>query len=508
MSVRDWGIDGGYYLDIAQNVRDGLGFVTDVSPFNQGLPYFPFPSPVYPLWPLFLGWLGKLFPLEILAGWTGFFLYFATLGLAWTYGKRIFPGIRCIVAGFELNAGIALATLFAFHRYFFEVTGKPYTEGLSYALLLTALIRSHSVFREPKMLNSIELGVWSGLLLLCRAQLLVFFLGGVGTYLLLAWLGQSRGVLAALALYVLSFTAIIMPELLHIGHLTEANPLWVYFRFDQFQASQALPPFRPLVETSGLLDTLLDRAGGLGRAFGLSASRYSYFWSYGLFPWAVPLALPGMVWVAWQRRERLSYSSLRDRLPTLLFASVALAGLISVHAVHMKSYPIWFFGTRHSLAACFAIYLSLLFLLSHAGLLRKTAILLYICAVLHGGKSLFLMVQQAHQGSMRSKYRGRGELIERINRLARGPDRQVFGVPADLGKFLAPFTPGAGYQEYFPGDQWKFSSVFVEKLGVRYWVLLPGSLERAHRSERAWFESRFRRISENVAGYEVWVLGV
>ena len=38
-------VDGGYYMDIAQNIRDGLGFVSDVSPFHQGLPDFPHPTP-------------------------------------------------------------------------------------------------------------------------------------------------------------------------------------------------------------------------------------------------------------------------------------------------------------------------------------------------------------------------------------------------------------------------------------------------------------------------------
>src|SRR5205085_4186368 len=59
-------IDGGYYTDIAEHVRDGDGLVSDVSLYHAGVPSFPYPTPIYPLWPWLLGLLSRVVDVGIL----------------------------------------------------------------------------------------------------------------------------------------------------------------------------------------------------------------------------------------------------------------------------------------------------------------------------------------------------------------------------------------------------------------------------------------------------------
>ena len=499
-----WGIDGGYYLDIAQNVRDGLGFATDVSPFNQGLPYFPHPSPVYPLWPLLLGYLARVFPLEILASWLGFFLYFAAVALAWSYGKQLFPRARAVGWGFEVNAGIVLAAMLAFHRFFFEVTGKPYTEGLTYVLLMVALIRSLSALRSVTLRAGLELGLWSGALFLCRSQLVVFLLGAAATLLVFAASGEPRRALRALLGLILAFSAVILPEMLFIRGFTDANPLWVFFRFDQFQATALLPPFRPLVLSGGPLGTILDRLRGVFFAFSPSLTGFTYYRAYGLFAVALPLALPGLFRSLLRGRHELSREWVRCRLPEIFFVVFALIAMLSVHAVHMKSGRVWLFGARQGLASCFALFLGFVLLLSRPGMQRKLAVTLFVCSSIFGVSSLtrqtFVAAQSdAHQGE------GLKALIEWVNRVATpGAERQIFAVPFDLGKTIAPYTPGAAYQEFSPNEWFSLAPAFADGLGVRFWVLATGSLDGAPPADRAWFELHFEKLNNDLSGYETW----
>ncbi|HTL12690.1 MAG TPA: hypothetical protein VL588_09400, partial [Bdellovibrionota bacterium] len=141
-SQKNTGFDGGYYTDIAQNVRDHLGFVTDVSPFHQSLPYFPHPSPVYPLWPWILGLLGRVFPMDSMIYVLPPILGITTLVLAWKVGRAAFPRLVLKWKGVELHGGHFLVMAFAFHRLFLESTARPYTEGLAYSLLFCALLRA------------------------------------------------------------------------------------------------------------------------------------------------------------------------------------------------------------------------------------------------------------------------------------------------------------------------------------------------------------------------------
>ncbi len=478
-------VDGGYYLDLAQNVRDGLGLYTDISSFHQGLPYFPHPTPVYPLWPLVLGYSGRVVPLEVLAFWLPCALYLLTTWLAWRFGRQTFPQIRARAFGLELDAGHVLALLIGLHTRFTISTSVPYTEGLAYALLLLALLRVVPRLSAPTGWTGLELGAWAALLFLCRSQLVIFAIAAVATVGLSLLITRRRSSAWALAGLAVGFWVVFLPELLFLRTFVTEGLLYSYFRFDQYQATHYLPKLRVVVETDGWLGLVKDRLSGFLVAFDWRGED-SYFSAFHGFTIALLVApLAGMrEGVAWLRRHGRSlrlkdgFRAIERHLPLVFFLGFAAAAFLSVHAIHMTSWGEWPFAGRHGLFSVFAVFVALVWLLRDGQQLRAATIALVLISSIAG----WYFCNRYHRDEeLRPKvheYLNARPLIEILNaEAARLPDKErlVVVVNAGFGKRLAPFTPRVAFHELTRDSTVDEVRTMFIKLGARLFVFEPNS---------------------------------
>lgn len=81
--------DGAYYYQVARHVRDGDGFVTSVSLYNDGFKRLPHQALFYPLWPLLLGLTGRVLDLQLAAQILPETLYFVALALLYALANHV-----------------------------------------------------------------------------------------------------------------------------------------------------------------------------------------------------------------------------------------------------------------------------------------------------------------------------------------------------------------------------------------------------------------------------------
>jgi hypothetical protein len=243
--------DGSYYYDIAAHVRDGDGLVTDVSLFNAGFTHFPHASAIYPLWPLVLGLVGRVVPLDLAAVWLPTLFYFAAIVLAYRLARRVAPDPLFPETWPVLHAGHLAAAVLALTTPMFFMTSRPFTEGMGYFLLLVALTRAERFFRAPGVWRGGELGVWLGLVILTRSQLVLV---AFAVALALAWavlrLGWRRWLAPALACMA-GLAAVLGVQLAHIASFADAPRLAYLLRFDLVRDPSELAPLEVMVRPPG-----------------------------------------------------------------------------------------------------------------------------------------------------------------------------------------------------------------------------------------------------------------
>ena len=358
----DLGVDGSYYMDVADHVRQGLGLRTEVSLYHQGMIGFPHPTPVYPLWPLLLGWVARYSSLDGAAIWLPTTLYFLSLLLGYTWAKGlsdrpIFPGI------WELpHAGHLLVLALGLNDLYFEHSSKPYTEPMAFVFLFAAMIRFRGYFGGPSLLRGLEAGVWLAVLLLIRSQMIVTaagFFGAAGLRLLFPANGEARS-RAALGLGggLLGFGLGLLPQILFLRSFIPNASFRDLLRFDAWQANPRLPILDLLVPTDGPWGWIVDRSQGVVLAF-TETSPYSFQVSCSYYY----LALPALVVV-------LGVDSLRAGLRRTvgdLWAGLRQSGFdyawffvlfsvgwwLSLHILHKAYFTEWNFGMRHALPCLF-----------------------------------------------------------------------------------------------------------------------------------------------------------
>jgi hypothetical protein len=292
----DLGVDGSYYMDVADHVRQGLGLRTEVSLYHQGMIGFPHPTPVYPLWPMLLGWVARFTSLDGAAVWLPTVLYFLSLliGYVWAKGlsdRPIFPGI------WELpHAGHLVVVILALNDLYFEHSSKPYTEPMAFVFLFAALIRFRSYFQAPTLLRGLEAGVWLAVLLLIRSQMIVTaagFFGAAGLRLLFPASQESRSRAAVgLGGSILGYGLGLLPQILFLRSFIPNAGFRDLLRFDAWQANPRLPILNLLVPTDGLWGWIVDRSQGFALAFSESSS-FSFQASCSYYYLALPTHRPG-----------------------------------------------------------------------------------------------------------------------------------------------------------------------------------------------------------------------
>lgn len=358
----DLGVDGSYYMDVADHVRQGLGVRTEVSLYHQGMIGFPHPTPVYPLWPMLLGWVARVSSLESAAVWLPTGLYFASLLLGYVWAKMmsdrpIFPGIWEVP-----HAGHLLVLALGLNDLYFEHSSKPYTEPMAFVFLFAALIRFRGYFAGPTLMRGLEAGVWLAVLLLIRSQMIVTaagFFGAAGLRFLFPPSNEPRsraalGLLGGIAGYCLG----LLPQILFLRSFIPNAGFRDLLRFDAWQANTQLPVLNLLVPTDGLWGWIVDRSQGFGLAFSESSS-FSFQVSCSYYYLALPIAGLLLTWDSLRAGLATSVGDLWARLRRdgfnyhWFFVLFSVGWWLSLHILHKAYFTEWNFGMRHALPCLF-----------------------------------------------------------------------------------------------------------------------------------------------------------
>jgi hypothetical protein len=390
------GIDGGYYADIAANVRDGRGLSTDVSLLHKGYPSFPHPTDVYPLWPLLYGLTARFFPLVPAGVWLASALYFAALIAGYSWACRVWP--EPFFRRVPLNAGHVTVVVLGTATSFFEMTSLPYTEGLAFTLLMLALWRAHLLLPRWTVRAALELGAWAGILVLARTQLILFFaaLAALVATALVVRPGRLR-TLAFGGGVLLTFALVLTPQYLHLrSFVPDATPLHL-LRFEKTQATDILSPYSVVRPATGSLDFLRDRAGGFVVAFTPSSSGYwSQFsvFTYAPFVAAVPFAIALLRALRGGPRRLLEQVRQPGAVAIVFLAFFVGGAFLSIHLMHKES-DAWYFHRRHALTSSF-LFIAALVLLLRGGLPpRIAAVGLLVVGVFLNGREIVRSTETA-----------------------------------------------------------------------------------------------------------------
>ncbi len=374
------GIDGAYYSDVAAHVRDGHGLVTDVSLFHAAMPHFPHPTPIYPLWPLLLGYVSRVVPIEIASVWLPTVLSVVALLLA----ERLARAVRPEALWGWFDAGHLVILVFGMNTQVIIHATRPYTENLAFVLLVAFLWRIRAFLASPGALRALEIGAWLGVLVMCRSQLVIAacavatLMGG----LLVAHPGR---VPLWGATMVVGASVAVAPWAAWLSTFTELTPATL-LSFQTWQAAPLLPKVDVLKSAEGPLELLLDRAQGLGVAFD-PLGKLSYVPNFVALTYAPFVALP----LVWRGRRGLA-DALRDPTRAFVVFLVILGGgwALSLQLLHKGNFAAWNFWTRHAVPALPLFLVSGAALLAAGGWFRRVGALLIAITTIYLGNKVAL----------------------------------------------------------------------------------------------------------------------
>jgi hypothetical protein len=366
-----YGVDASYYTQIARHVAEGDGFKTSVSLYHEALNPLPAPARIYPLWPLLLGWAGRVFGLERAANVLPALLYFADLLLLYLLANRIavrIGGTSLLASRIPIDAGHVVVALFATNRRFFIATSHPYTEGLAFALLFASLLALDRLAEEHSYRWAAAAGAAAGLAYLARSQMLVLIASTIVAFLIVR---PRRG--GVIAVYV---AAVALPVL----------PYRIYLRSVEMTRA-AITSFQTWTSSDGVAEYILDRAPGLLVAFN-PWSGLSYFASFGVAAVLVLLALVVAAAELWRDRG----AAFRDPGSLAVWAAV-LTGL-ATHAVLLHRHAVfflpWLFGWRHGLPFILLVMIAAIYLLMRESRAMRIAVAFVVAfSVVHGALLIF-----------------------------------------------------------------------------------------------------------------------
>lgn len=484
-TVAGYGLDGGLYFEVARHVRDGDGLVSSLSLYHQGFQSFPRPTPLYPLWPLLLGLMGRIVPLERLAVGLPVALHLLSVILGFRAVKVIEQrlGLPPLWRGgpVVLTAALLFALALGLNSRYFHASARPYTESLSWCLLLLAVPRLLRSLGRPGVLSGLEAGAWAGLLVLARSQLLLVTLalgGALGIRLLTVWVGldpqgsraerwsASRHILAALLGGTVGWLGVVSLQLLQLYAHGIAPSLTALLRFDLYRDLDVLSPLPLMVQTHGLLGWLRDRTEGFWLAFNPAATE-GYRGGVGLFFLSVPavsLVLLGRLGLAAGRVWKTSAPGLRARglweagrsksgalrvwlsgeqLPELFLGLLMLGGWLSLHTLHKTMFSEWNFSTRHAMTALPFFVACLCWLFYQGRWVRRLAVLLLLISVGYAGNLLGANCLEGwHKPPPQVQRQAKG-LAEYLRKARQeDPDLRVAVWEPQL---MAPLAPGVGF---------------------------------------------------------------
>jgi hypothetical protein len=378
-----WGTDGRYYLQLAEQVRDGGGLASRVSLYHQGFQSWPHRVNQAPLWPTLLGLTARHAPLEWLARRLPEALFLLDLVLVYLLGNRLWRRVGGgPVAGVARTGapdfGHVAVLLFGLNPVVFRFTSAPYSEALGFGVLFCALLAVDLAIERRSAGWAASAGALAGLAVLTRAQMLplpvavfaALALGGRSG--LRAWRLPAAGLVGMGVTFApwLAYLASWVPELtptVALGMATAAE-------------TPGLATYQFWVPTDSWLEYLADRSTGLAIAF-TPGHRWSYFESHGPAVALVPLAVL-LGGVEALRRPRALGAWLRPERALVWACLLAGVGMLApIHHAHSKLLFDWLFAHRHGLPFVLLLLPAAAFLLASS---RRAVVLVAAAAVIGG----------------------------------------------------------------------------------------------------------------------------
>jgi hypothetical protein len=413
-----FGVDGGYYYQVARNLSEGRGFVTSVDLYQQGLRVLPARTNIYPLWPLALAAGSRVTTLQAATEWLPRLLYLAAAALLFFLMKRL---QRAEPAWNEdFYSPLLVTALFATNSLFFRATTAPYTEGLGFALTFLALI-ALSYLERAEIPVAVVSGVLAAAAFLTRSQML-FLIAGMGAALVICPGSPRKRLVRALCFAAVAATT-VGAWLVWVA--TFAKPFSLTLLWANYHDVAAIPTYQQAVELPSTLAFLLDRASGLLVMFD-PWSEYSFVALFGAAAFLLPIAI------------LMGVASLRTKLalpsPVTLALILAGAGMCGILLLsHQRYYLPWLFGWRHGLALILLLAVAVPYLMSRgSSLMKVVTAALCLVTILQGTAQIVAIARGPRPRGLQG---AAAEMIAWINQKA--PGSTIISTEAQS---LAPYT--------------------------------------------------------------------
>lgn len=371
-----FGLDGAFYVNVARNVQEGAGLVTNVSLYHEGHLELPARTRlIYPLWPAVLGHTARLIGLFPAIAVLPKLLFFVNLLLFYRLGNLLAVRMnRADLTESIFTPGHLLVILLAANSYFFAVTVQPYTDALGLALVFATLLlldRAVTTDHEGKArLVAGASGLIAGLALLTRTQSMILLVAAAAALLWAVFCDRRMfGRVAAFAV---------------VSGVLVAT--W-YFGFHTIEHTRAAIGYdRMWAEPGTSGEWLRQRFAGLVTSLN-PFSRFSYFHSLGAAI-VLPLLAAPLAFREWLRRRRLCASA-----ESVLPAVTILAGLgffFVLNLFHHRPgfFLPWLFGYRHALPVVLLIAPAIVYLMGRARPLRIATLVIVAVSALAGFASI------------------------------------------------------------------------------------------------------------------------
>lgn len=373
-------VDGAYYYQIARHVEHGDGLLTSVSTHHHGFAKLPHPIAFYPLWPVVLGMTARAIGLERAAHVVPETLYFVSLCLLYVIANRV--GATFGRAGrvlwtkpVDITAGHLAVLILGLNHVFFKFTSLPFTEGLAFALMFTAMLATMRVVDDPSRRGmAVAAGLLIGSCYLARSQLLPLTIVLPGTLAILAaggrrvyWSPALISGLVALAV-VASWAAYVAVTMTPFRFVMLVDPAATH-------DLPAMPAEEWLKSTPTFWAYLLDRAGGIWASF-TPTGRFSFIRSFGPVAYLVPLAA---LLAANPRTLRATLARATEPAahPVVSTMIVGAACVGPVYLLHER-FGEWFFQFRYGLPLILPIVVAVPYLMVRHQILRLVVL---VCLV-------------------------------------------------------------------------------------------------------------------------------
>jgi hypothetical protein len=363
-----YGIDASYYYQLARHIANGEGFVTTVSLYHEGW-ILPAKTNIYPLWPLLLGYTGRVIGLENAADLLPRIFYVAGLVLLYLVARgaalRI-GALRMSRRWWVPDTAHWIVAIFGLAPNYFGATTHPYTEGLAFFCAFVSFLALERFDRTRSVWAAALSGLFSGLAFLARTQMIGV---AIGCFLALAWFAlRDRTARSGAVVWSVAALATVAPWFAFIGYI----PYVTKMPFER----AAIPHAIEWTRHGTLLEWLRVRIESLGVMFGAS-NDYSYVRSFGVAAYLVPLA-------AIAATAELAIRRRLDAPRSIFRMAMLIAGLFLFFSLTLFQSSVWMpwlFGWRHGLPFLFLFVLAVPWLVARAGRLAPAVAILLLFSV-------------------------------------------------------------------------------------------------------------------------------